>query len=506
MTNASSEAEGSGADQTTVIESALQGLGACWRCALRGKGCRDEATYLHQKGTAPDAVDALGPNSASASEDVETCGLCLGLLELERIPGGNAVLKSALVHHGFEADSHQLTLQLPPICVFRQYILSCYIKEALDKSGMKDVQHNVVDLKDTLRWILGKELENVGLPVAQAPPGSRVPGALQVTVACKYAGSALSDLGCCVEDEAGTQSKRRGTAKRARLESGLQGVSIGKVQQVLVNATPQKCLELLGVDSLTKCLGKAQGCVDVSVTLGKESLFFRGRYVKLSRHLSQSPWFIDGERRGESSVEERIVGPMQSFFGARACRFHAEGREDMDVRMLGSGRPFCVEIQDPKRTSLACADVMAKVNSGEGDVLIRELRPCTAADMENLQQDAENHRKTYVCVCWVKRALTATDIEKLNATPEFELQQKTPVRVLHRRSLAVRPRTIYWLKARLLNDHYIELRLSTQAGTYVKEFVHGDLGRTRPSLRTLLECPSDILQLDVEGLSDEEPK
>ncbi len=42
------------------------------------------------------------------------------------------------------------------------------------------------------------------------------------------------------------------------------------------------------------------------------------------------------------------------------------------------------------------------------------------------------------------------------------------------------------------------LHLSTQAGTYVKEFVHGDFQRTRPSLRELLQREVDIVALDVE--------
>lgn len=33
---------------------------------------------------------------------------------------------------------------------------------------------------------------------------------------------------------------------------------------------------------------------------------------------------------------------------------------------------------------------------------------------------------------------------------------------------------------------------------YVKEFVHGDLGRTTPSLCTILEKECDIIELDVE--------
>ena len=34
----------------------------------------------------------------------------------------------------------------------------------------------------------------------------------------------------------------------------------------------------------------------------------------------------------------------------------------------------------------------------------------------------------------------------------------------------------------------------------VKEFVHGDLGRTIPSIGSQLGCKADILQLDCEGI------
>ena len=42
--------------------------------------------------------------------------------------------------------------------------------------------------------------------------------------------------------------------------------------------------------------------------------------------------------------------------------------------------------------------------------------------------------------------------------------------------------------------------LLASAGTYIKEFVHGDLGRTVPSVGSLLETESDILQLDVTNV------
>lgn len=49
-----------------------------------------------------------------------------------------------------------------------------------------------------------------------------------------------------------------------------------------------------------------------------------------------------------------------------------------------------------------------------------------------------------------------------------------------------------------LDVTYFKLKLNTQAGTYIKEFVHGDFGRTQPSLGDLLGgVVIDILALDV---------
>ena len=33
---------------------------------------------------------------------------------------------------------------------------------------------------------------------------------------------------------------------------------------------------------------------------------------------------------------------------------------------------------------------------------------------------------------------------------------------------------------------------------YIKEFVHGDFGRTKPNMGELLQTEADILELDVE--------
>ena len=80
------------------------------------------------------------------------------------------------------------------------------------------------------------------------------------------------------------------------------------------------------------------------------------------------------------------------------------------------------------------------------------------------------------------------------------VEQRTPIRVLHRRSNLIRKRHILTLRATQLDDHFSRLNMSADAGTYIKEFVHGDLGRTVPSVSSLLGCKTDILELDCEGI------
>lgn len=79
------------------------------------------------------------------------------------------------------------------------------------------------------------------------------------------------------------------------------------------------------------------------------------------------------------------------------------------------------------------------------------------------------------------------------------LRQRTPLRVLHRRPLLARARRLAAVEARAVPHHprLLALRLRTDAGTYVKEWAHGDLRRTTPSLADVLAAPVDILALDV---------
>lgn len=66
----------------------------------------------------------------------------------------------------------------------------------------------------------------------------------------------------------------------------------------------------------------------------------------------------------------------------------------------------------------------------------------------------------------------------------------------------MRPRTVHDINIKLLPNHpgHFILRVRTQAGTYIKEFVHGDFNRTVPNMCILLGRPVDIVALDVDSV------
>jgi tRNA pseudouridine synthase 10 len=131
--------------------------------------------------------------------------------------------------------------------------------------------------------------------------------------------------------------------------------------------------------------------------------------------------------------------------------------------------------------------------------LLLNFRSSVAA----LKEGEDQKRKTYTALCVIADDnMAIQDVKaKLEPTKDLEIAQQTPIRVLHRRTDAKRMRTVYHMEVTPLDhtgQHYFLLKLATQAGTYVKEFVHGDFGRTEPNIAKILGCDVDILALDVE--------
>lgn len=50
------------------------------------------------------------------------------------------------------------------------------------------------------------------------------------------------------------------------------------------------------------------------------------------------------------------------------------------------------------------------------------------------------------------------------------------------------------------------LDVVTQAGTYIKELVHGEFGRTHPSISSIIGTEIDIVALDVNAIDLDWPE
>ncbi|MHA1233143.1 MAG: tRNA pseudouridine(54/55) synthase Pus10, partial [Candidatus Helarchaeota archaeon] len=71
-------------------------------------------------------------------------------------------------------------------------------------------------------------------------------------------------------------------------------------------------------------------------------------------------------------------------------------------------------------------------------------------------------------------------------------------RVLHRRANKTRKKQIYSFKIEEITENGFIAIITSQGGTYIKELISGDNGRTRPSVSELLgniECK--VIELDV---------
>lgn len=280
--------------------------------------------------------------------------------------------------------------------------------------------------------------------------------------------------------------------------------------------------------------------MEIHVAVFRRPIYLSGYYTKCRRDISQTPFVVvdnnESTTLGVSSVEEEISRPIKELLGVSTrnnhaddsmqygmCKFHASGREDMDVRMLlrpntptssSKGRPFCIQLIDallPLESEQQLDQIVERINGGQGESsplwygtnpmgvgISPQLRLVPSSTFSNLQADTESKVKHYGCHCWSEQELPEN--WTFHSPEPLTIQQRTPMRVLHRRSNLIRERQVLNVHATRVDYHHFRLELSTQAGTYVKEFVHGDLRRTTPSMASLLGTKTNLLLLDCEGI------
>lgn len=245
------------------------------------------------------------------------------------------------------------------------------------------------------------------------------------------------------------------------------------------------------------------------VELQVNSVFICGRYRKFKRGIPQTRWFCR-ECRGRGcercnftgkmyaeSVEELISGSILAEFNGEDMILHGCGREDIDARMLGSGRPFVVEIKEPGRRKVDLRMLAEKVkeeNEGKLEVMgLQYVKKEMVAKIKNAKAD-----KTYGVEVELKTGLKEADLrDAVTKLSGAVIEQRTPTRVLHRRADLVRKRKVHSARLVAFDAPISSIEIKCDGGLYIKELVSGDGGRTKPSLSALLGTEAEVKELDV---------
>jgi len=252
-------------------------------------------------------------------------------------------------------------------------------------------------------------------------------------------------------------------------------------------------------------LDPASGQVEVQIN----SVFFYGRYQKFERGIPQTHWDCRACRGAGcdkcnftgaqylDSVEQLIGRPVISAFDAQNAVLHGAGREDIDARMIGTGRPFILEVVEPKKRSLDLTALEQEINRvSEGRISVSIKRWSERAEVETLKSN-KAHKK-YRILVEVDGALSANEFANaLKTLQGATIHQRTPERVAHRRADKIRERIVLDIEYVGEQDGKFVVEVLGEAGLYIKELVSGDGGRTRPSLAEILDRPAHVFSLDV---------
>jgi tRNA pseudouridine synthase 10 len=244
-------------------------------------------------------------------------------------------------------------------------------------------------------------------------------------------------------------------------------------------------------------------------------LYILGRYNKLVRTIPQTKWPCtsckgkkcekcnnSGKQYAES-VEEIIAVPFLDVSQSNDESFHGAGREDIDALMLGFGRPFVLELKNPKLRNINLENLTNLLNKSE-KIQVNNLRFVDKSIIKLIKSSSPNSKKKYRAIISLSSPINNAELLRLKEFGKNKtiLDQRTPERVSHRRADLIRNKIIYNFKVEPKDETHIELEILAQGGAYIKEFISGDEGRTTPSISSVLNQKTYCKYLDVLFVED----
>ncbi len=230
-------------------------------------------------------------------------------------------------------------------------------------------------------------------------------------------------------------------------------------------------------------------------------ILLEGRYWKRGRNISHTPWFTreGGARVYPYSLYDFFNDGLKELYEADEVVIHASGREDVDARMLGDGRPLVIEIKRPRFRSIDLGIVNDLLKSDLIEAIV--FGESTRSRIEYLKGEGSKKRKAYKLLVYSEKKLSREDLVNLEKYfVDRVIQQRTPTRILRRKKDRIRIRRVYEVKNHYIDEHLFETLIYCDGGLYVKELIHGDNGRTTPSFADVLKTKLYPIEIDVFGI------
>jgi|AntDeeMinimDraft_5_1070356.scaffolds.fasta_scaffold02145_5 tRNA pseudouridine synthase 10 len=258
--------------------------------------------------------------------------------------------------------------------------------------------------------------------------------------------------------------------------------------------------------------------VDDTVTIRINPVYLYGRYRKLEsgvsqrvRHCSHCDGTGMAERNGTSrsckfcdgtgrrpSVEELVAWRIRDLMDAANVSFHAAGREADDVLVLGTGRPFALEVKEPHRRLFTPAELEAAIIDGAGGTVdIGEISFATADVIGHVTQQAFRQRFQVTMAF-------ADPIDENAFRGAVSTLESTPIRhPLRLKELAEgrRPhetvRSLQNVSGERLDEYTAFLAFEIEPGLDPASIATGDGGWTEPNVAELLETDVEVTKVAI---------
>jgi len=223
-----------------------------------------------------------------------------------------------------------------------------------------------------------------------------------------------------------------------------------------------------------------------TITTKSKSVIAAGRYTKNQRGIYQrKPKFHEIDTEFDSSCSDRcsiegiISDNVITYTGGTDIRFSWMGSEDKNSLVLGKGRPFFVEILNPKKRTFS-----------NNTLIIDESQVHAKLDIldTGLPRSPTRSRTVTKILVRCSESLSGTDLKRLDSLTGRIVKLKSKFNSVEKK--------IYSVLVNRIDTSQFYLTIMADSGLPIKQFV-GGIEYANPNISMLVGSVCDCLNFDI---------